>query len=59
MRLGCQVCVPGDPANSARAVTTVFCGMTVLSAILAQSLMIVNFPCNKERVKVNELRRRG
>ena len=37
---------PGDPANRASAGTTVFGGMTVLSAILAQSLMIVNFPCH-------------
>ena len=36
--------VPGDPAKSASAGTTVLGGMTVLSAILAQSLIIVNFP---------------
>ena len=35
---------PGDPPNSANAGTTVLGGMTVLSAILAQSLIIVNFP---------------
>lgn len=35
---------PGEPENNAKAGTTVFGGMIVLSAILAQSLMIVNFP---------------
>jgi hypothetical protein len=35
---------PGDPENNARAGTTVFGGTMVLSAIFAQSLMIVNFP---------------
>jgi hypothetical protein len=35
---------PGEPANSESAGITVFGGMTVLSAIFAQSLMIVNFP---------------
>lgn len=36
--------VPGEPAKRARAGTTVLGGITVLSAILAQSLIIVNFP---------------
>jgi hypothetical protein len=35
---------PGEPANRVNAGMTVFGGMTVLSAIFAQSLMIVNFP---------------
>ena len=35
---------PGEPAKSAIAGTTVFGGTTVLSAILAQSLMMVNLP---------------
>jgi hypothetical protein len=35
---------PGDPENNASAGTTVFGGTIVLSAIFAQSLMIVNFP---------------
>jgi hypothetical protein len=36
--------LPGDPVNRERAGTTVFGCKIVLSAILAQSLMIVNFP---------------
>lgn len=37
--------VPGEPAKNDSAGMTVFGGTTVLSAILAQSLMIVNLPC--------------
>lgn len=36
--------LPGDPENNANAGMTVFGGTMVLSAILAQSLIIVNFP---------------
>jgi hypothetical protein len=36
--------IPGEPENSDRAGTTVFGGRIVLSAIFAQSLMIVNLP---------------
>jgi hypothetical protein len=35
---------PGEPEKYDKAGTTVFGGRIVLSAILAQSLMIVNFP---------------
>jgi len=35
---------PGEPEKWARAGTTVFGGMMVLSAIFAQSLIMVNFP---------------
>jgi hypothetical protein len=35
---------PGEPEKRVRAGTTVFGGMIVLSAILAQSLMMENFP---------------
>jgi hypothetical protein len=35
---------PGEPEKRVRAGTTVFGGMIVLSAILAQSLMIENLP---------------
>ena len=36
--------VPGEPENSDSAGTTVLGGIMVLSAILAQSLMMVNLP---------------
>lgn len=36
--------LPGDPANNDNAGMTVFGGTMVLSAILAQSFIIVNFP---------------
>ena len=36
---------PGEPEKRARAGMTVLGGMMVLSAILAQSFMIVNLPC--------------
>jgi hypothetical protein len=35
---------PGEPEKRARAGTTVFGGMIVLSAILAQSFIMVNLP---------------
>lgn len=37
--------LPGEPANNASAGTTVFGGIMVLSAIFAQSLIMVNLPC--------------
>ena len=37
-------CIPGEPAKNDKAGMTVFGGTTVLSAILAQSLIIVNLP---------------
>lgn len=39
-----SIYAPGEPENRARAGMTVFAGMMVLSAILAQSLMMVNLP---------------
>ena len=40
---------PGEPLNTARAGTTVFGGRMVLSSILAQSLIMQNFPCKSHR----------
>ena len=40
----CSVSLPGEPANSASAGTTVFGGIMVLSSIFAQSLIVVNLP---------------
>lgn len=45
-----RVYQPGEPANSERAGITVFGGTMVLSAILAQSLMIVNFPWSNQGI---------
>jgi hypothetical protein len=39
---------PGEPAKRVNAGMTVLGGMMVLSAIFAQSLIIVNFPCGSE-----------
>jgi hypothetical protein len=36
---------PGEPEKKVSAGITVLGGIMVLSAIFAQSLMIVNFPC--------------
>lgn len=43
--------VPGAPANRASAGMTVLGGMIVLSAILAQSLMMQNFPWSETTIK--------
>ena len=40
---------PGEPRNTAKAGTTVFGGRTLLSSILAQSLIMQNFPCRSQR----------
>ena len=39
------ICLPGVPEKEARAGTTLLGSKTVLSAIFAQSFIIVNFPC--------------
>lgn len=39
---------PGEPRNTAKAGTTVFGGRMVSSSILAQSLIMQNFPCKSQ-----------
>ena len=47
---------PGEPAKRVNAGMTVLGGMMVPSAILVQSLIIVNFPCGSKSVRKVRMR---